>query len=257
MTHAAPEIEQGFTRAAVLLHEQGFRPLFFGVKGSVVYELPGTHRDLDVRAIYLAPTERQLSIRKPQHTFERTEGTLDFVGWEVERFLGHLLKHNGNMIELLLTPAHLSEHVAPEAFELRHIGRKFLTRQLYNYYRGYAYGQFKRAQQQIRTGKGATYTYREMYAGIWLLRTGELVFPWAELRAKVEDAGIFRSALIDKFNMDREHLTDDMLRDMRAEYAELQHCLDAARDASPLPATFDGYERCNALLLRLRSKGWR
>ena len=246
---------EALNRGWQLLHDMGRKPLFLGIRGSIVYQLPRPHQDVDVRGVYLAPTIEQLSIRKPQHTIERTEGQLDFVGWEAERFFHHLLKHNGNMTELLLTPGQLT--ITNDAGEeLRDIGPRFVTQKLHRYYRGYALSQFKRAQQQIRTGKGAVYTYREMYAGIWLLRTGELVFPWAELRAKVEGEGIYRSRLLDEFNMDRELITEDVLLGMRREFNDLTALLDDAVAKSPLPQTYDGYDVCNGMLLRWRSKGW-
>jgi len=249
------DVRQPLERAHQLLSNHQFEPVFLGIRGSVVYELPGTHADTDVRAVYLAPTAEILSIRGSRQTLEMTEGTLDFVGWEAGRFFHHLLSHNGNMVELLLTPEDMV-WCGTKGRALREIGHRFVTRKLHRYYRGYAQSQFKRAQQQIRTGKGAIYTYREMYAGIWLLRTGELVFPWAELRAKVEGEDIYHSVLLDEFNMDRDLITDHVLLAMRSEFADLTKILDESVVLSPLPEGYDGYEACNNLLLKWRSAGW-
>lgn len=248
--------DDGFKRARELLQEEGFRPLFMAVKGSTLYDLPGTHKDLDVRAVYLARTEETLSIRKPQHTFERTEGELDFVGWEAERFFHHLLKHNGNMVEMLLAP---EEFVwfSSDGWSLRQIGPRFLTRHLHRYYRGFAANQFKRAKSQINTGKGILYTYREMYAGLWLMRTGSLVFPWDELRRKVEDeAGLYRSEVLPGILMDRRVVSSSTLDAMAREFEALTEMLDKSVADSPLPEDYDGYDVCNRLLLGWRSSGW-
>ena len=255
------DVEQAFDRAEKILRERGYRPLFMGVKGSVVYELPGTHKDIDVRAVYAAPTAQVLSLprrgsREGWRIVQVTEGELDFVGWEVQKFLGHLLDHNGNMVELALTPDHVSREY--DAAVLRELGRRLLTKRLHAYYRGYAHNQFKRAQSQIKTGKGAIYTYREMYAGIWLLLHGEIVFPWEDLRRKIEDVErIYKSGLIAEFNMDRERITDGILARMRREFEDLNELLDEALERSPLPADYDGWEKANNWLLRLRSEGWR
>lgn len=177
------------------------------------------------------------------------------VAWEVEKFLAHLLKHNGNMVELLLTPEHL-RMVWGAGYPLVEIAPKFLTRALAPYYRGYAHSQFKRAQQQIRTGKGILYTYREMYAGLWLMRTGELVFPWAELRAKVEGEGLYRSELLDGVTMDRTLVSDDVVMAARTEFESLTEVFDKAVEASTLPRTYDGFPIANRYLLHQRSAGW-
>lgn len=256
MSEKSNEVTKLLNRATHIVGSEGGRVLFAGVKGSVVYDLPGTHRDVDVRVVYAIPSQRVLALRKPRPVIERMEGRLDLVGWELEKFLGHLLTHNGNMVELLLTPARLCKFNSDTGQALREVGKRFLTKRLHAYYRGYAHGQFKRAQQQIRTGKGAIYTYREMYAGIWLMQTGELVFPWNDLRAKVEGAGLYRSTLINKFNMDREHITEDMLLRMRTEFHDLTDVLDKAHADSPLPENYDGYEVCNTLLLAERSRNW-
>ena len=121
----------------------------------------------------------------------------------------------------------------------------------------YARSQFKRSQQQIRTGKGAIYTYREMYAGIWLMLTGETIFPWPGLRERIESEGIYRSAVVAEMNMDRTKITEEILARMRSEFDELNVVLDDAVARSTLPGDYDGYEVCNNLLLHWRSAGWR
>jgi predicted nucleotidyltransferase len=245
----------GMRRAAQILVERGVMPLFAGIKGSTVYELPGTHTDLDVRLVYREPTVRMLGLRKPRQVIEVMEGELDMVAWELEKFLTHLLKHNGNMVELLLTPEPL-RMVWGAGRPLVEIAPKFLTQALAPYYRGYAHSQFKRAQQQIRTGKGVLYTYREMYAGIWLMRTGELVFPWAELRAKVEGEGLYESTVIDAVTMDRTQVEDEIVTTARIEFDTLTAVFDDAVEKSTLPQTYDGFDIANRYLLQQRSAGW-
>lgn len=245
----------GILRAAQILKERGYAPLFAGVKGSTVYELPGTHADLDVRLVYRAPTVQMLGLHKPRPIVEVMEGELDMVAWEIEKFLTHLLKHNGNMVELLLTPDPLYGAWGAGS-ALRNWAPRFLTQALAPYYRGYAQSQFKRAQHQIRTGKGILYTYREMYAGLWLMKTGELVFPWAELREKVEGEGIYRSALLEDITMDRTHVADEVVMAARTEFDSLTAIFDEAVETSKLPRTYDGGQIANDMLLRERSRGW-
>jgi predicted nucleotidyltransferase len=249
-------IRQALDRSWSLMEEKGLKPIYSSVKGSVLYELPGTHTDIDIRSVFLYPTGEILSINKPPHTVEVMEGTLDYVGWEAERFFHHLLKHNGTMVEMLQVPEKYALF-GDQGLALRGIATKFVTKHLQDYYRGYARSQFKRSQQQIRTGKGAIYTYREMYAGIWLMRTGETIFPWPELRERIEGEGLYRSTVVAEMNMDRTKIDEGILDRMRGEFDELNVVLDAAVEASPLPAEYDGYETCNNLLLHWRSAGWR
>lgn len=250
------DTKAGLEQAWGIIEERGLRPLFAGVKGSVVYELPGTHVDLDVRVVYRAKTADILSLNPPRPIVEVMEGELDLVGWEVGKFLAMLLNNNGNMVELTQTPEHLTR-ASRSGEPLREMGSHFLTRRLGDYYKGYAYSQFKRAQHQIRTGKGILYTYREMYAGIWLMRTGRIVFPWDELRGLIEGEGIYKSELLDGIVMDRAHVPDEAVMAARREFDELTAIFDAEVAASDLPKRYPaGYDVCNAYLLRLRSKGW-
>jgi predicted nucleotidyltransferase len=249
------EQEWAFRRAREVARASGLEPLFLAVRGSIAYDLPGTHRDIDVRAVSLAPTVEVLSLRKPDRTLQWGEGRLDFVSWEAERFLGHLLSHNGSMVEMLLSPERLV-WTSERGEELRRLAPKFLTKKLGTYYRGYAHSQFKRAQQQIRTGKGAIYTYREMYAGIWLMVSGEVIFPWEVLRQEVEGNGLYRSRLLDEFNMDRERITEDVLARMRSEFSELTEILDRETERSYLARDYDAFDVLNRMLLGWRSRGW-
>jgi predicted nucleotidyltransferase len=236
--------------------QRGFRPIYQVVKGSVLYGMPGTHRDVDIRGVYLAPTVDMLAIRKPQHTIEVTDKLLDLVSYEAERFFHHLLKHNGNMIEMLLAPEDLTMAHPVYARPMRQIAERFLTRRLYNYYRGFAMNQFKRSSTQMRTGKGAVYTYREMYAGIMLMRTGRIIYPWMELRAEMEN-GVFTSKVLDRLSMDRDHMSEYELGEIAREFDTLNDILDKERDRSPLPESYDGYKALNTLLLQWRSSEWR
>jgi predicted nucleotidyltransferase len=249
------DVVAAFDRSREIVEQRGRTVLFMAVKGSVVYDLPGTHRDIDVRVVYREPTMSVLQLHHPRETIEVMEGSLDLVAWELKKFLGHLLSHNGNFIEMLLTPNALTRASMFEGGDtLRAFGPKFLTQRLHRYYRGYAYSQLKRASQQIRTGKGAIYTYREMYAGLWLMLRGELVFPWAELRDKIESSGLYRSKLLGEFDMDRERVTPEIIAAMRVEFNELTALLDDAVSDSPLPVTYDAYEDLNEFLILQRAR---
>ena len=252
------ELDGDFAEAEQLIQPFG-RTLYQVVKGSTLYGLPGTHADVDIRSVFLAPTCDMLSIRGPQHTVERMVERddavpLDVVAWEVKRFLHHLLGHNGNFIEMLLVPEEFA-WMSEEGRTLRALGPRFITKKLCRYYRGFALNQFKRSNQQMKTGKGMLYTYREMYAGIIALREGRVIFPWQELRDRVEPA-LFRSEVLDDIVMDRTHAPAEMLGEMDREFKELNRLLDQAHAESSLPPDFDGYEVCNNALLLWRSRGW-
>lgn len=233
---------------------------YIALKGSRLLGIDEAGADVDLRVMHKDRTEEILSIHPPKHTVERSfyndDGELiDFVSYEVQRYIGHLRKHNGNQIEALLVPEGF--YWADRHGEaMRRIGQKFITQRLYNYYRGYAHGQFKRAVQQIKTGKGITYTYREMYLGLWVMRHGYMIFNWSELIRRVEADFNWQSEVLHKVDMNRVHVDSGLVDRMQEEFVQLTAMLDAEVKTSPLPKDYDGYAKLNTALLKWRGEGW-
>lgn len=226
------------------------------LKGSHLLGIAEENADIDLRVVFQEPTEKWLAIRKPQHTIERMDGDLDFVAYEQERFMHHLLKHNGNMIEGLLVPEGYywsDEH----GDSLRTVAPNFLTKQLYPFYRGFAHNQFRRSGRQARTYKNVLYTYREMFMGLNLFQTSSLEFSWPVLQEQVQLTLGWESKVLPAVQPNRALIPAVLEQRWQEEFDYLDEQLEKAVEASDLPDTYDGYEKLNNLLLGWRSKGWR
>lgn len=233
---------------------------YVSLKGSRLLGVDEPGADVDLRVIHKDSTAEILSLHPPKHTVERSfyneEGEdIDFVSYEVRRFMGHLQNHNGNQIESLLVPEGFY-WADSHGWALREIAKRYVTKRLHRYYRGYAHGQFKRAVQQIKTGKGMMYTYREMYLGLWVLRHGEMIFDWTQLTDAIREDFGWESPVLNGVSMDRIQVDSGLVDRMQREFIELTRMLDAEADKSTLPETYDGSEMLSRKLLKWRSEGW-
>lgn len=240
------------------------------LKGSRLYQLPMQHSDTDVRIIYLAPEEDWLGLRDPQLnvnlTVEHPEwGVYDVVGFEAKKFFRHLSTSNGNFVETACAP-HIvvNEDFGMDAQDWNALGGLFITRKLYDYYRGYAKGQLQRAGSQVRTDKALFYLYRELYAGLFVMYVGRIPYDWKMLRKWVEDGDdykprLFRSGVLsrlEKRGADREAADPELIKEAWEEFPELDAHLDIAYESSSLPASPHAadIDQLHQALLRLRRR---
>lgn len=239
-------------RVRHLLRDAGKQPLYLTISGSHACGLERPDSDIDVRGVYLDETSSILSIRRGPDTIEgKIEGPpeIDYQCYELEKFLGMLLSHNGNCLRLLLSP--LTCYAAP-VMDWENLGRRFLTKRLREYYRGYAQSQRKRAMSQ-RGGKALIYTYREIFEGISVMERGFPILDFKESWAYVRERGYYKTGLLDHyFERPQEQITDEGWRQFYAEWDELCRVLDTVTERSSLPGTYDGYAYLNQFLLRMR-----
>ena len=137
---------------------------------------------------------------------------------------------------------------------MREIAQKYLTKKLVRYYVGYATSQRNRAAQN-RGGKALVYTYYEAFSGIHLMREGRLEYNFYRLRDYMGD--LFHSVLLDDVFVRPKWQVVDALEMQRfeEEWDQLVTLLYAEADKSSLPATYDGYDELNTLLLEVRQHG--
>lgn len=231
--------------------------LFAGVTGSHAWGLGRPESDVDIRGVYVKPTRAVLSLHPGRDTVERlrrdanglSESDVQF--YEIGKACHMCLAHNGNLIELALSPSVF--YATTEGTTFREIAKKFLTKKLANYYRGYATSQRRRAAQN-RGGKALVYTYREIFAGIWLMREGYIEYNFRSLWQHVEESGVYHSTLLPRiFNRPKVELVgQEEMQHFEREWDELQVVFDASVRGSPLPESYDGYNELNDLLLHVR-----
>lgn len=231
------------------------KPLFLCIAGSHMWGLNTKHSDLDIRGVYLKPTREVLSIHPGRDTIERVGAINDEVDiqlYELGKLLRGLLKSNGNYIEMLLSPLVFYK---TENTNWREIGKKSISKKLAAYYKGYAHSQRKRAAKN-RGGKALLYTYREIMAGIWLMRTKKIIFNFLSLKRDFEKHYGFTSSLLDWSLNHKDVPIEDKVweHEFKDDWQELIAIFEDEKSKSELPESVENTAEFNELLLKVRLK---
>ncbi|MGV9321909.1 nucleotidyltransferase domain-containing protein [Streptomyces sp. NPDC003660] len=194
------------------------------VMGSRAFGLATDTSDTDRRGVFLAPTPLFWRFEKPP-THVEGPGEERF-SWELERFCELALRANPNILECLHSP--LVEHLDDTGRELLSLREAFLSRQVHATFTGYALGQRRRLDADVRTTgaprwKHAMHLLRLLISARDLLRTGELRL----------DVGEEREALLEVKR------GDVPWAEVEARMARLSAEADAALPHTPLPAEPD------------------
>ncbi|BDH04546.1 nucleotidyltransferase domain-containing protein [Streptomyces seoulensis] len=194
------------------------------VMGSRAFGLATDTSDTDRRGVYLAPTPLFWRFEKPP-THVEGPGEERF-SWELERFCELALRANPNILECLHSP--LVEHLDDTGRELLSLRGAFLSRQVHATFTGYALGQRRKLDADVRTTgaprwKHAMHLLRLLASARDLLRTGELRL----------DVGEGREALL---AVKRGEVPWPEIESRMARLAEEA---DAALSRTPLPAEPD------------------
>ncbi len=206
------------------------------IVGSRAYSLSTESSDTDRRGFYLPPADLHWSLFGVPEQLERPE--TEECYWELEKFIQLALRANPNVLECLYTP--LVETVTPLAQELLDQRQIFLTRMVFQTYNGYVISQFKKLEQDLRTGgemrwKHAMHLVRMLLSGITVLREGFVVLT----------VDPFREQLL---SIRRGELPWDGVNQWRL---ELHKEFEEAYQATRLPVLPD-YRKANAFLIHAR-----
>jgi hypothetical protein len=139
---------------------------------------------------------------------------------------------------------------------LRALGKKTITQALRPFYRGYAFGQLKRASNQIKTAKGIMYTMREALTGIYLLQTGEYVFDFYDLCVRTQELLSWESRVLPRLTNTRAEVSLPLIDRAWEEFAYLETVLDDSWKTSPLPYSYDLRDNANQLIILARQVQW-
>lgn len=150
--------------------------------GSHAYGLAHEGSDVDVRGVYILPTEvfLGLAVRIPTKAPQTLSTKLPDATWyELGHFCHLGLQANPNILELLYTDSNDILVTSPTGEVLRELRRAFLSRRIGVAYGGFAVGQRKRLKLEgVRAvdydHKAAVHLLRVATQGLSLLRTGEL-----------------------------------------------------------------------------------
>ncbi|WP_409056872.1 DNA polymerase beta superfamily protein [Streptomyces sp. SYP-A7185] len=153
------------------------------VMGSRAFGLATDGSDTDRRGVFLAPTALFWRFEKPP---THVDGPArEQFSWELERFCELALRANPNVLECLHSP--LVEEVTDTGRELLALREAFLSRQVHTTFAGYALGQHKKLETDVRRygtprWKHAMHLLRLLTSCRDLLRTGTLTLDVGEQR---------------------------------------------------------------------------
>ncbi|MBM3233673.1 hypothetical protein FJZ19_01120 [Candidatus Pacearchaeota archaeon] len=221
------------------------KPLFIAVCGSHYFGYPSAKSDIDVRGVYLAPTENLLRLRKKvkEPTISQRKGNLDLEIDELGHFLSLVAHSNGSRFEWVNSPLLIS--ASDEYQNLQNlVNTAGVSRRLINYYLN-----FSRNQQHkpIETTKRDFHTIRGYLTGIALAETGRLVFDMRELSTMFdydEAKKIAESKQTGKPQAENQEKLAELIRNLDAR-------LVAGIEKSGLPETPD-IQKINNFLVRIR-----
>jgi len=233
----------------------GVKVIFMVVTGSHMWNLSDQNSDLDVRGYYVKPTEQILSLHSGRDTIEANKvmgKEIDIQFYEIEKGLILALNGNGNMIEMIGAP---TVFYKDKSINWNTIYKKSLCKNLGNYYKGYAHSQRKRATRN-RGGKALLYTYREIMAGTWLMRTGKIVYDFTKLKPVFAKYYGWHSKLLDWAYVNKSTLVTSDVWDktFMKDWEYLLRIFDDERGRSRLPEKNENYYLFNEILLDIRSK---
>ncbi|MEV6754111.1 nucleotidyltransferase domain-containing protein [Streptomyces sp. NPDC051214] len=211
------------------------------VMGSRAFGLATDGSDTDRRGVFLAPTPLFWRFEKPP---THVDGPApEQFSWELERFCELALRANPNVLECLHSP--LVEQLTETGRELLALRDAFLSRQAHATFAGYALGQHKKLEADVRLHgaprwKYAMHLLRLLTSCRDLLRTGRLTIDvgderepllavkrgevsWAEVESRMRrlaaeaDSAATRTPL--PAEPDRERVADFLFRARRASAA--------------------------------------
>jgi predicted nucleotidyltransferase len=157
--------------------EHGVRILLAVESGSRAWGFPSPDSDLDVRFLYVRPTEDYLRLAPIRDVIEAPiEGDWDVNGWDLKKALKLFAKGNAVVVEWLRSPLVYRE-VGPIAGELRWIADRHASPELaVRHYHGLLHGVLNRdfaGRERVKLKK-SYYAARAAAAIAWTRRRGEV-----------------------------------------------------------------------------------
>lgn len=188
-TVITPEIKQKLLQVTKeQLDLRNKKLLFCAVSGSHIWGLSRPDSDFDIRGIYADSPQDFLGFKPSTDTVEfKVEPDIDGQFYEVEKFLRLLCSGNGNMVTQALSPITIypqcydaDSYYLNRDIDFAYLAGLAVTKQLKNYYKGYAQSQRKRALSE-RGSKALIYVYREMFSGLHVMKYGTIEFNFSAL----------------------------------------------------------------------------
>ena len=225
------------------------KTILLGVTGSQAHGLSGPDSDVDMRGIFVYPTEAVLGLPKFCGKDVSTSPVDDTVMYEVGKFVSLALAANPSILELLFLPEY--GYITNEGKLLVVKREAFLSRKVRNTYGGYAVQQYKKLklrEEQGMEGWGPALKKRREKHGRHLAR---LLLQGQELLKQ----GEFSVKLNKKDRNTVRRVSALPTEDIGKWFEEELEKMDALVANSPLPEEPD-YELVNYILLEIRGDNY-
>ncbi|MGW6061444.1 nucleotidyltransferase domain-containing protein [Streptomyces sp. NPDC055189] len=247
-----------YAELASVAAEQADPLLFATVSGAHLYGFPSRDSDVDLRGVHLLPVDDLVGLGEPEETrsqmWDHKGVEMDLVTHDLRKFVRLMLRHNGYVLEQLLSP--LVAHTTDVHAELVSLAPTVLTSHHAHHYRGFARTQWRLFEKNGEL-KPLLYTFRALLTGIHLMRSGRVI---AHLPTLVGETGgsVAPAYLPDLVTAkrDAEHGGADVEHARVAADVERLHTgLDEAQAGSGLPGAHRAFDALHDLVVRVRLKG--
>jgi len=119
--------------------------LYHYLRGSQAYHLNTPESDIDSMYVYINPLDTLLGLRDKNDEYS-ADRKGDNVGYDIEKFLGLIVKSNPTVLESLFIDNDCVLSSSPEMEEIRSHRDEFLTKDCLRAFLGYAYEQISKAK---------------------------------------------------------------------------------------------------------------
>lgn len=237
-----------------LLDEYSYPVLFATITGSHAFGCASPESDYDIHGVHLLPVQELLGLGELRETIEhktvQDRQEVDIATHDLRKFVRLLLKGNGNVLEDLYSP--LVVLSSPLHDELKELGKGCITKQVALHYKGMAFNQQRRMQNNEL--KKYIHTYRCLLMGIHLMLTGNLEMDLPTLANEYAYTTIHR--LIEWKLQGLDYLPDGERAEYHTEnFAMLTDLLMDAQRGSHLPEQATTGKELEQLVIRVRLNG--
>ncbi len=250
MSYEVPDLSE-------VVAEQSHGLLFATVSGAHLYGFPSRDSDVDLRGVHVLPLDEVLGLHHGPETKERMwvrDGVeIDLVTHDVQKFCRLLTRPNGYVLEQLLSP--LVVHTTDAHRRLKDLAAGCLTSRHGHHYRGFAVTQWRLFE---KTGeiKPLLYTFRALFTGVHLLRTGEVNAHLPTLLEKLDGPGYLPALIEAKVLGEHRGLAGVPGRPaperLEADLAHWHEELRQARETSELPVDPPAFEAVHEFVVATR-----
>jgi len=211
--------------------------LYLAVSGSHAYGTSRPDSDIDVKGVYINPIEEYVSLTshmKTKMVVDIGGANVDLEVKPVKRWLGDLLKGNGNSLENLfqdhIMNSHYDVNLVTDLQKL--VMDKGIHKNYKNFYHGFSISQ-KKDWHQTKKIKCLLYVFRVIGAGIYLFENEEVEYNIHKIYEHVDTS--YLTTLLETYDSKMSVMGTLFTAGLDKEYDRLRKRLDDAVENSDYP----------------------